>query len=297
MINPAHLDLFRAVIRHGGMTRAAQALGVGQPHVSRAIAQLEADLGFPLFVRGHGSAVPTQEGEAFAHEVAQTFAGLDHLHHAARRIRERGTGSLRIACQPSLASRLLPRALRRLDAECPGLRVWVHVPSPDTIWSWAASGQCDLGLARPRSGYAAVAAEPFLTTAAVCALPRRHALARKRVVTAQDLAGVPLISAGAGSVQPSVEAPFAEAGVTPCFAMMAEYTPARCGLVAQGLGIAIVDPVPAWELTGLPIVLRPFRPEAPIETFLLRPAGRPTSRLAERLIVHLKAERDALVGG
>lgn len=47
--------------------------------------------------------------------------------------------------------------------------------------------------------------------------------------------------------------------------------------------------------TGLPIALRPFRPEAPIETVLLRPAGRPTSRLAERLIVHLKAERDALV--
>gem|GEM_PF-2952231 len=69
---------------------------------------------------------------------------------------------------------------------------------------------------------------------------------------------------------------------------------ARCGLVAQGLGIAVVDPVPARELTGLPIVLRPFRPEAPIETLLLRPAGRPPSRLAERLIVHLKAERDAL---
>ena len=297
MISPAHLDLFRAVIRHGGMTRAAQALGVGQPHVSRAIAQLETDLGFPLFVRGHGSAIPTQEGEAFAHEVAQTFAGLDHLHHAARRIRERGTGSLRIACQPSLASRLLPQALRRLDADCPGLRVSIHVPSPDTIWSWAASGQCDLGLARPRSGYAAVEAEPFLTLAAVCALPRRHALAAKRAVTAHDLAGLPLIAGGSGSVQPAVEAAFAAAGVTPHFALMAEYTVARCGLVAQGLGIAIVDPVPARELTGLPIVLRPFRPEAPIETVLLRPAGRPTSRLAEQLIGHLKAERDALVGG
>ena len=62
MMNPAHLDLFRAVMRHGGMTRAAASLGIGQPHVSRAIAQLEAELGFLLFVRGHGSAVPTREG-------------------------------------------------------------------------------------------------------------------------------------------------------------------------------------------------------------------------------------------
>jgi hypothetical protein len=44
--------------------QAAATLGIGQPHVSRAIVQLEADLGFPLFVRGHGSAFPTEEGEA-----------------------------------------------------------------------------------------------------------------------------------------------------------------------------------------------------------------------------------------
>jgi DNA-binding transcriptional LysR family regulator len=46
MMNPTHIDLFRAMMRHGGMTRAAEALGIDQPHFSRAIAQLEADLGF-----------------------------------------------------------------------------------------------------------------------------------------------------------------------------------------------------------------------------------------------------------
>ncbi|MGU3477499.1 LysR family transcriptional regulator [Methylobacterium sp. D48H] len=294
MMNPAHLDLFRAVMRHGGMTRAAEVLGIGQPHISRAIAQLEAALGFALFVRGHGNAFPTPEGEAFAQEVAQTYAGLDHLQQAARRIRERGTGGLRVACQPSLAAGLLPRAIRRLDAECPDLRISVHVPSPDTIWSWTASGQCDLGLARPRSGHAGVSAEPFLRVAAVCALPRGHALARRCVVTAADLAGVPLIAAGSSPVQAATEAAFASAGATPRFALMAEYTAARCGLVAEGLGAAIVDPVPARALGGLPIVLRPFRPEIPIETLLLRPAGRPPGRLVERLMLHLAAERDAL---
>ncbi|MDB5644343.1 MAG: LysR family transcriptional regulator [Methylobacterium sp.] len=87
MINPAHLDLFRAVMRHGGMTRAAAMLGIGQPHVSRAMAQLEAELGLTLFLRGHGSALPTPEGEAFAREVEGTYAGLEHLRQAAREIR------------------------------------------------------------------------------------------------------------------------------------------------------------------------------------------------------------------
>lgn len=293
-MNPAHLDLFRAVMRHGGMTRAAEVLGVGQPSVSRAIAQLEADLGFPLFVRGHGSALPTQEGEAFAHEVEQTYAGLDHLRHAARQIRERGTGALRVACQPSLASRVLPRAIRRLSVECPGARVSVHVPGPDTIWSWAASGQCDIGLVRPRSGYTGVAAEPFLTTNAVCALPQRHPLSRKRSIRVKDLAGEPLIAGAAGDFQQAVETAFARSGIAPRFVFMAQYTAARCGLVAEGLGLAIVDPVAARELTGLPIVLKPFQPAIPIETVMLRPAGKPPSQLAERLMTFLKAERDTL---
>lgn len=295
MMNPAHLDLFRAVLLHGGMTKAAAALGIGQPHVSRAIAQLEAELGFLLFSRGHGSALPTPEGEAFAREVERTYAGLDHLRDAARQIKELGTGPLRVACQPSLASRLLPRAIQRLSTECPGARVAVHVPAPDTIWSWASSGQCDLGLGRPRSGYTGVDCEPFLTVDAVCALPRGHALAKARTVTVRDLAREPLIAGAPGVFQQAIEDAFAAESVEPRFIHMAQYTAARCGLVAEGVGLAIVDPIPARELTGLPIVLRPFRPHLPIETVMLRPAGRPTGRLVEHLIAVLRAERDVLL--
>jgi DNA-binding transcriptional LysR family regulator len=293
-MNPTHIDLFRAVLRHGGMTRAAAALGIGQPHVSRAIAQLEADLGFLLFVRGHGSALPTEEGEAFSREVERTYAGLDHLRQAASQIRERGAGPLRIACQPSLAARMVPRAIRRLSSACPGVRVSLHVPSPDTIWTWASTGQCDIGLVRPRSGYAGVAYETFITVDAVCALPRRHALARKRTITVSDLVGSPLIAGAPGNFQQAIEETLARAGVEPRFVHMAQYTAARCGLVAEGLGLAIVDPISAHELSGLPIVLRPFEPRLPFETMLIRPGGRPPSNLAAHFISLLKAERDAI---
>ncbi|WP_075382260.1 LysR family transcriptional regulator [Methylobacterium phyllosphaerae] len=291
MMNPGHLDLFRAVLRHGGMTKAAAALGIGQPHVSRAVAQLEAELGFTLFIRGHGSATPTVEGEAFAREVERTYAGLDHLRDAARQIRELGTGPLKVACQPSLASRMLPRAIRRLCMECPGARVALHVPAPDTIWAWAASGQCDLGIGRPRSGYVGVDSEPFLTVDAVCALPTGHALAEAPFVTVRDLIAETLIAGAPGVFQQSVEAAFAETATEPKFLHMAQYTAARCGLVAEGAGLAIVDPIPARELAHLPIVLRPFRPSLPIESVMIRPAGRPLGRLAGQLISILKAER------
>jgi len=295
IMNPGHLDLFRAVLRHGGMTKAAAALGIGQPHVSRAIAHLEAELGFALFIRGYGSAMPTVEGEAFAREVDRTYAGLNQLRDVARQIRELGTGPLKVACQPSLASCLLPRAIRRLGTECPGARVALHVPAPDTIWSWVASGQCDLGIGRPRSGYVGVDSEPFLTVDAVCALPVGHVLAETHVVTVRDLAGEALIAGAPGLFQQSVEAAFAEAASEPRFVHMAQYTGARCGLVAEGAGLAIVDPIPARELAHLPIVLRPFRPSLPIASVMIRPAGRPPGRLAGQLINILKAEREGIL--
>lgn len=129
---------------------------------------------------------------------------------------------------------------------------------------------------------------------AVCALPRRHALARKREIAVSDLGGVPLIAGGPGVLQQAIEDTFARAGIEPRFVLTAQYTAARCGLVAEGLGLAIVDPSPACELTGLPTVLRPFQPRLPIETMLVRPGGRPPSNLADRLINHLKTERDAV---
>src|SRR5260370_34169104 len=98
MMNPAHIDLFRAVMRHGGMTRAAEAHGIGHPHVSRAIAKLEADLGFPLFVRGRGSALPTIDAEAFSREVERTYAGLDQLPEAGREVSAVRTRSLAGPC-------------------------------------------------------------------------------------------------------------------------------------------------------------------------------------------------------
>lgn len=161
----------------------------------------------------------------------------------------------------------------RLTVECPGARIAVHVPSPDTIWSWVSSGQCEIGLVRPLSGYGGVISETFLTVDAVCALPRRHVLTHKRTITVHDLASQPLIAGAPGIFQQAIEETFLQASIEPHFALMAQYTAARCGLVAEGLGLAIVDPVPARELTGLAIVLRPFRPRLAIETMLIRRGG------------------------
>ena len=128
------IDVFRAVAQHGGFSRAARALGVGQPSVTRSIARLEADLAFALFTRGQGAARLTPEGEAFLREVARSFAGLERLRSAAQDIRNFGNGRLRVACLVAMSSGVMPRALRRFLDNFPEATVSLQVRPSTTVY-------------------------------------------------------------------------------------------------------------------------------------------------------------------
>ena len=70
---------FAAVMRCGTTSRAAEALGITQPAVSRSVAELERSVGFPLFARIRHRLVATPEGRMLYDEVAVTFQGLDTI--------------------------------------------------------------------------------------------------------------------------------------------------------------------------------------------------------------------------
>jgi DNA-binding transcriptional LysR family regulator len=294
-MNPRHIDLFRDVVRYNGITRAADALGIGQPFVTRAIARLEADIGFALFARGRGGVTLTPEGELFLQEVERSRAGLDYLSRSAREIRDRGAGTIRIACLPALTFDFIPRVLKQFSESYVGVTISLAVRSPETIWNWVGSRQCDLGLTRRKTGHAGVDAETFATASAVCALPRGHRLTAKKVVSPEDLKNEPMIAAPPSAPhQAEVERIFAAAGVQMRIVTETEYTAPRCALVAQGLGVAIVDPVAARGIANPAVVLRRFTPEIPIETMLLFPSGRPKSKLTEQLSMLLRSEQHRL---
>src|SRR5262245_11623924 len=110
-VNFRQLETFRAVMVSGSASRASELLGITQPAVSRSIAELEESLGFPLFDRVRGRLVPTPEGQLFFKDVAASFAGLDRLRASAARIRDFGSGILRVASLAALGSTLVPRAI------------------------------------------------------------------------------------------------------------------------------------------------------------------------------------------
>ena len=106
------LDSPEPVVESPRPLTAAELLDVTQPAVSRTIAELERTLGFSLFERIKGRLAPTPESRLLLAEVERSFIGLDKLRAEAARIRDFGSGSIRMASLAALGSTLVPRAIR-----------------------------------------------------------------------------------------------------------------------------------------------------------------------------------------
>ncbi|HEV7264106.1 MAG TPA: LysR substrate-binding domain-containing protein [Falsiroseomonas sp.] len=288
------VEAFRALARHGGFFRAARALNVRQPSLTRSVARLEAGIGFPLFLRGQGAAPLTPEGEAFLREVERAFSGLDRLRVAAQDIRNFGTGRLRLACLPALAGGVMVDALARFLRSRPAATVALHARPSTTVYEWVATRQADFGLAAPRSGFpAAEEEEEFLTLPGVLVVPRGHRLARRRTpVSPGDIAEEQFIAlALEDGTRHSFEQVFRTAGVELRIRLETPYSATLCRLVAAGLGVALVNPlVAADEAHGLPIVALRFAPTVPFRYLLLRARGGGRDRLAEAFSTELLAQ-------
>ena len=95
--------LFLAIADHGSLTEAARHLGVGQPTVSRRLAQLEEQLGYALFDRGVEGTTLTSPGERWLEPARRMADGAGELSHAAERRDSAPAGIVRITAPPGVA--------------------------------------------------------------------------------------------------------------------------------------------------------------------------------------------------
>ncbi|HEY8614118.1 MAG TPA: LysR family transcriptional regulator, partial [Roseomonas sp.] len=105
------LRALRALMETGSVTKAADAMSLTQPAVSRLISGLEADIGFALFVREQGRLLPTSEGEIFFQRVEHALAGVDDLSRIASEIGSYREGSIVLLCTPQAGYTVFPVAI------------------------------------------------------------------------------------------------------------------------------------------------------------------------------------------
>ena len=114
---------FLAVLDAGSLMGAARALGAQQPTLSRHIAELEAQLGTPLFERTGRGVTPTLAALSIADAARQMQDGALALNRALASQRSATTGSVRITTSTVAASYLLPDVLAALQQAEPGIQI------------------------------------------------------------------------------------------------------------------------------------------------------------------------------
>lgn len=271
------LEAFHAVVANGSMTKAAGLLKVSQPAVSRLVSALEESVGFPLFQRLSGRLRPTPEARYLFDEVEKALAHLNHISRLTEDLQDLKKGHLRVACLPGFATSLLPRVLARFLKERPGLTLTLEPRAPERIQEWISAQQFDVGLSEKFEENPAIESETLFVRT-VCVAPGGHALAKKNVVRAKDLDGVPLIVTNRDhDLYLALQQAFNAVGAE--FKGLVEsrqFAPA-CIMVAEGYGVSIVSEIDAREYEGEGLVIRPFEPAIPFQINILYPAYMPRS--------------------
>ncbi|MBR9763017.1 MAG: LysR family transcriptional regulator [Rhodobacteraceae bacterium] len=290
-MNLRQVEIFHSVMVHGTTQKAAESLHISQPGVSKALQDLEQSVGFALFDRVRKRLQPTAEGRLFFREVETNFAALANLHSAAGRIRDFGSGQLRIATLSALSTNVVPAALKRFHDANPDVSITLQARMSSTVKDLVLSGQCDLGLAADEIDTTGVDARPFSVFPAMIALPSDDPLCARERLEIEDLQGRNFISLSPEDTsRRQLDTLLEEAGVRPKVVLETPFANTVCSLVQAGLGLGLINPLSAAPFLGRGVTLRPFGARVEFRTLLVLPAGLPVARKVSDCIAILEDE-------
>ncbi|MDE0523228.1 MAG: LysR family transcriptional regulator [Boseongicola sp.] len=178
-MNLRQLEAFRATIRCGSITEAANMMHISQPSVSRLIADLERSAGFRLFARVGRGLTPTVEGQQFYKGVEGMFVGIDRLQDLAKSIRTSRGGTISISTIQSIALIELPAAVGRVYRENPEIRFTINSRNTPAILDAVQMRQVDLGIVGREASHEGVETMFHTSAPYVCLLPEDHPLAEE----------------------------------------------------------------------------------------------------------------------
>ncbi|KAB2663740.1 LysR family transcriptional regulator [Brucella tritici] len=292
-MNLRQVEAFRTVMLTGKMTAAAELMSITQPAVSRLIRDFEIDTKLKLFNRRGNQLVPTQAAMTLLQEVERAYVGLNRIRSFADEISRQNAGMLRIAAMPALANGIMPRFLARFLKERPNIHASLNgIPSAMVVEA-VASGQVDLGFADgplDRPGFnIETRAIP-----AVVAVPLGHRLADYPVVSPDDLADERMITLEPGSLF-AMRVEVALARIPRSATIETRLSHTALTLVAEGVGITIIDPSSATEFRGRGVAIRPFASFVDAGFLVIRRSNGPDNSLAQRFIDEFWAYHETLL--
>jgi LysR family transcriptional regulator, transcription activator of glutamate synthase operon len=234
------LDWLVAIADHQHVSAAADALGTSQPTLSRALARCEAELGARLFERVPDGVRTTPAGVLVVDAARDLTSRYGQLVASLARVLDAGTGLVRLAFLDSMATSLVPSLLRAFHAHAPRVRVQLRQEPGHEIVHDFGQGAVDLAITSvpPEGPYGwHVLQEERL----VLVVPATHPWRDREEVSLAELGSEELITTPAGfGHRQLVDGLLREAGVVPTVSFESQDLATIEGLVAAGLGVAVV---------------------------------------------------------
>ncbi|MBX6317000.1 MULTISPECIES: LysR family transcriptional regulator [Pseudomonadota] len=288
-----HLRCFVVLAEELHFARAAERLHIDQSPLSRAIKELEDELGTLLFYRDRRGTRLTPAGAVFLQDVRRLFTTLDQARESVKAVSAGYRGSLRIAVSDGAIDPRLSEFLTRCRAEEPEIEIRLsEVPLAEQLRGLRA-GDFNIGFAHTDNVGSGVVAEAIWRTPIVAVLPARHPLLIHKEVPLDELARFPVVMC-----DPQIcEGYFQKLTRLLC---TQEHQPnviehatsldVMLTLVAAGYGIGFSSSARVATCRHPNIVVRPLAVEsAVITTYLLRPDSESLSFPLERFMARLHA--------
>lgn len=236
-----HFQAFLSVVRLGTFTRAASFLHVSQPALTVQIRQLEQALGLRLLDRNNRRVVLTQPGRQLVPSVERLLVDFDAILRHADDLTARRSGVVTLAVLPSIATELLPAALKELARRHEGLIVRVRDVVAGQIIDLVKAHEVDFGIGTLERPDPDLTWRPLFSDRLCAFVPADLPRPAGAVLSLAELSRHPLIlTSRDSSVRQLVERTLARRKLAVTVAHEVTYMSTALGMVRAGLGVAIL---------------------------------------------------------
>ncbi len=244
-----HLRLLEVLARCGSMSAAARELGYSQSAITQQVQAIERLLKTPMIIRARGGVRLTSAGQVIVRHALDVLPSISLAEAEVKAVAALRGGEVRLACFPSAAATVLPRALGAMRQEHPDLSFTLTEAEPPRALDLLRRGECDIAVVYRYVSAGRDIPGPTIERDEVVvqlveeevhvAMPADHPAASRRWVELRALADSRWI-AGCPECRGNLVDSCAAAGFTPDIAFVTDDFVALQALAAEGLGVALV---------------------------------------------------------
>ena len=249
-----------AVKRNLNLTEVAKSLHTSQPGVSKAILELEEELGIEIFGR-HGKRLKrvTEPGEHVLKSIDIILREVNNLKRIGEQYSAQDSGTLSIATTHTQARYVLPLPVAQLRSAYPNVNISLHQGAPDQVARMVMDETAEIGIATESlSDYPELITLPCYEWEHVLVLPKDHPLASVADLQLSDLANEPIITYHPSFTgRTRIDKAFAALHLTPRIALEAIDSDVIKTYVRLSMGVGIVAEMAVRDITDEDLLVRP----------------------------------------